>query len=362
MDTLRAFISGRYGLDPVGLSKFATTSSVLVRITRRYWRGQKVMGQAEVTVENRKVEEAAATQPRWKLLPTKVRDQFAALDAAVDMLIRTHCVYPKADPDGPTPLLTGGGNYAVDAANWPSVQASLRQAQAAWGAAADSWCTADGYEEFHSLLKAQIGDADYERVVELVPARDKLRTKFGLDVAVLPIRLAEDVGGDAGAEAGREAVVVELIEAAVRRPREEAAAAWLSLADQLAVPDGVGGLDPVRPTRRSADGTETSVGRQVPVRSLAAVRRDTLALFRAERYVDGELRSRAEAVLAELPEAADALNAHRKKLSTDDPAAVNLSKLLRAAAASALDESAMCRALEAAVTQASPLPSEVNST
>lgn len=348
--TFKKFLADEYSTDPTGISRFATTACKLVRITRRWWRGYKMMDKAEVTIAGEQIRDKITTKPRWKLIPDEVKEEFANLERSVDMLIQANCVFSSEDADdGRQPLLTGGGNYAVDTANWPRVQQLLRRAQQAWAEAADKWCTDDGYVSFHALLKEQCGDADYERVKDLVPKATKLRRRFGLDVVVLPIKLAEDVGGDPDAEAGRRTAITELIEAAVRKPREDAAAAWRALADQLVEPHGTDLR--ARIYWREVGGQTVPGARRIQGKSLTAARRGTDALDRAARYLDPDLRRAAAAVAAELPKENEdgPAKALAAKMNSDDALALRVGKILLAAVAAAEDESGMCAGVAEAI-------------
>lgn len=347
MNNFKKFLDAEYTSDPAGLSRFATTACKLVRITRRWWRGYKTMDKAEITVAGEQVKADNTTQPRWKLIPDEVKDEFVNFEKSVGLIIESNCVFAQEDENGRQPLLTGGGYYAVDTANWPRVSGMLRAAQAAWGACADKWCTDDGYQEFHALLMAKYGD-DYAKIKDLVPPAKKLRRRFGLDVVVLPIRLAEDTGDDPDAEAGRRAAITELIETAVRRPRDDAAAVWRALADQLV--EEVAGVVTAKTLWREVDGQKTATARRVQGRSVAAARAATDSLFaRSARYLDQVLVDVANQIKAALPAGEGPAKAAAAKLNLDNAFALSVGKMLLSAAAAAEDESGMCLGVANAV-------------
>lgn len=355
MSIFKKFLDKEYRADPTGLSRFATAACTLVRINRRWWRGYKTMDKAEITVAGEQIKSDNTTQPRWKLIPDQVKEEFVNFEKAVDILIRANCVFASEDENGRLPLLTGGGNYAVDAANWPRVKALLRQAQQKWGECADRWCTDDGYKEFHQLLKDKYGETDYDRVRDLVPPAKKLRRCFGLDVVVLPIRLAEDVGDDPDAEVGRREAITELLETAVRRPREDAAAAWRNLAEQLVEFDNGRQALVARTVWRTVDGQKTPGARRVQGRSVAAARAATDALSaRSGRYMEPALVDAVQAVLGEIPAGDGPAKSAAAKLNMNDTDALRVGKMLLDAAAVADDEAGMCLGVADAVKSARP--------
>jgi hypothetical protein len=358
MTTFKKFLDDEYTTDPSGLSRFAANTCKLVRITRRWWRGYKTMDRATVAVAGEQIKQDNITQPRWKLIPDEVKEEFTNFEKSVDLLIRAHCVFAREDDEnGIQPLLTGGGNYAIDTANWPTVKTLLRKSQQAWGECADKWCTDDGYQELHRLLKEKIGEADYERVKDLIPSAKKLRRRFGLDVVVLPIRLAEDVGDDPEAEVGRKLAITELIEVAVRTPREDAAAAWQSLADQLVETTPAGNLQALVVWRQTKkDGPVSPTSRRVQGKSVTAARKATDALNRAARYLDPDLVAAAQLIRTELPEEDGPAKSVAAQMNSDDSLAVRVGKMLLDGVAAATSEAGMCLGVSDAIRTARSSP------
>jgi hypothetical protein len=113
MNDFKKFLDAEYTSDPAGLSRFATTTCKLVRVTRRWWRGYRTMDRAEITVAGEHVKADNATQPRWKLIPDEVKEEFANFDRSVDLIVKSNCVFAQEDENGRLPLLTGGGYYAA---------------------------------------------------------------------------------------------------------------------------------------------------------------------------------------------------------------------------------------------------------
>lgn len=343
----RRWLEESYAENPAAVGAFANRSCKLVRVSQRWYRGHKVVADdTTVTVGGEAVGSEATTRPRWKLLPKAVADEFADLGRGVENLLTLHCASGADDDDGRRPLLTGGGNYAVAAENWPRLWALLEAAREAWARAADRWTTDDGYAEFHRLLAEQLGEADYKRVKDLVPVRDRLRAKFALDVTPLPVRLVVDSDDPAERKAAAGAVV-ELLEAAVRRPREAAADAWLALALQLVEGDGTKALDP--PARNGRAGS-----RSVRGQSVRAARRAVTALHAWHGYLDDALLGAAAAVRAELPDEAAAAGEVAKKLNRSDDEALRVGRILLKAARAAADEAGMCAGLGRAMAGRKP--------
>lgn len=346
----REFLRRTYAADPAAVGEFANQSCVLVRVNQRYFRGQKIVtDDATVAVKGETVGENAVTRPRWKLLPDKVGKEFQEFGRAVDLLLSVHCATGGEDDEGGRPLLTGGGNFAVAAETWPRLSRILDSLAEAWGKAADRWTTEDGYAEYHRLLREQLGDADYARVKELVPDRTALRARFELKVQILPVRLVTDATNPAVREAAADAVT-ELLDAAVRKPREAAAAAWRSLAFQLVVEESGGRVVPYTPPPvHYKDGTVRNRGRGVQGKSIETAVRGGVTLKAWAAYLDDSLAEALQAVTAELPTAADAARQFAQKLNSEDVEAVRVGKLLLTAARAAENEAGMCEGLARAL-------------
>jgi hypothetical protein len=346
---LREWIAKEYAADPAGVGGFARKSCRLVRVHRRQYHGRPQVVDAAVEVGGKKVDEGAVTRPRWKLVPDPVRVQFAALETTLDVLIATHGS-TGAESDETSPFLLGRGVYVIDAAAWPVVERALTVVQEKWAAAADRWCTEDGYDEFHARLKEQLGEADYTAAKDLVPGRAALRRKYGLDFTPVHVRLVPEPGdapADASALAG---TVVEVLEAAVRRPRERAKAPWAALADQL-VTSGADGTPTVRKRVRTdkTTGKTTVVARGVRGTSVVSAR-EAADVVTAHPMVEAELRDAAKAVARELPGTEAEATQIAKKLNADDIYAVNVGRILTTAIMTADDETLMIKAVAAART------------
>lgn len=358
MSAFRDFLDGTYAADPAAVAEFASSALTFVRIRRRWWRGYRKAAEAEVAVGGEKVDKAT-TRPSWKLCPDQVLDEFRAFGDAVDRVIGQYCFVPGDDDEtgaavAAAAVLVGNGRYAVDSAVWPRLAGVLADVERKWGEAADRWTTEDGYARLHAALGEQLGAATYDLVKDLVPDRHALRARFGLDYRVAPVRIAPPTpGAAAAARASHRAELVDLLDLAVRAPREAAAGVWDGLAARLVAGDPP---EPVRPTRPGADGQPVPTTRRISARTLLPARRATEDLGRAERYLDEPLRAVRDRVLAELPAAADALSAVAEILNTDDTAAARVGKLLLTAAAAARDEAGMCAGLGAALARSADPP------
>jgi len=349
--TLDDYIKKTYAADPVLAARFANTFYRLAHVSRRWWRGYKVMGQdSEVRLSGVKLNDEATTKPRWKLIPDVMKDEFLTLERTVDQVLSMYCVSGSGEQNDTKPVLTGGGNYAVQADNWARVRQILRVTQERWAEAADKWCSEEGYEKLHDELKVQLG-TDYDRAKDLVPPRDELRSKFGLVVREVPVRIVEEPAADAQGDDDRLAVFAELVAGSVRRPRVEMAEAVDSLARQL-VADGPLGPAPRRRTRENKDGSKTDIGRGVTGRAVLAARRAVDATARCGRAADAPFLKAAAAARAELPDAEDAARITASRLNADDAEAVRVGTLLLAAAVVAADEKSMCDAVAEAFAPA----------
>lgn len=345
--SLDEFIRKTYTADPTGAVRFANDSYQLVHVTRRCWRGYKTMNDAVVALDGKSVDARATTKPRWKLMPDRMKDEFATLDNGIDQLVATYCISGKNTADG-TPVLTGGGNYAVLADNWPHVRRLLKRYQKVWSETADKWCTDDGYERLHEHLKEQIGEDDYARAKDLIPKQQDLRAKFGLIVREIPVRIRDERDVTEDVQSDRMEAFAELIASSVRIPREEAAEAWRNLANQLVTANAAGELVAFRRLVQR-DGTPTDRGRSVGGPAILAARRATDATARCGRAVDLAFQEMIRLVSMALPDESGAARAVALGLNSDDAAAVSIGKLLLEAAAVAVDEGSMCNAVAAAM-------------
>lgn len=340
MGKLKDFVNQTYANDPLMAVRFVNRTNRLVRIGKHYWRGRRQVADGTVNVSGRAVGEGAVTKPSWKLLPRAVGDEFANFEKAVDELVKSMCVSSTNVAGENQPLVFGGGVYAVDVGRWPELNSKLKVLQAKWDEAANSWCTDDGYRRFHEELKEQVGETEYANVEKLVPPASKLRASFWLEVTPLTFQLTEQVG-DPDEDRGRLTAVSELVEAAVKGPREEAAAAWNSLAAQMVQVEN-GKMSAYRPTRDNRDGTKTSTSRRIVSASVVNARKALDGLARCARFHDPDLISATAAVARET--SADPAVATRlvQTLNSDDAEAVRVAQILIAAAEVAADEARMC--------------------
>lgn len=354
MNRLREFLRENYDANPLGAIRFVNRTCRLVKIGRHWWRGRKTITSDKVTVTAgaTDVDEKARTTPSWKLLPDKVKEEFAAFERSIDAAIREMCISgpPEAGSDVEQRLVFGNGVYAIDVAQWPTAASLIADIQAAWGAAADKWCTEDGYEEFHDLLKEQVGDTTYEKVKDLVPKRDKLRGRFWLEAYPLAFRLAEDVG-EPSENAVRKDATVELIEAAVREPRETAAETWRGLAGQMVEVNG-NQIKARRPERTNPKtGEVTSTNRTVKGDSVAAARRSYDVLARATRFHDRSMKLILPGIRAELPDDKPSQARVAVTWNGNDEEVVRVSTILLHAADAITDDTNMIGGVISAMSQ-----------
>lgn len=336
----RRWLAEQFRADPVSVGKYAATACRPVRVTRRWWRGQRVMdAQAEVKLGVNEVAAGARTQPRWRLIPDDMKLEFQKLDRAVDRVVSRYTV----DGDDAVPLALGDGVYVIDAAELPDAQRRLSELQEAWGRSADRWTTEDGYARLHEQLAAQMGDASYKEAKALVPDRHRLRAAFGLIVRPLAVRLVPDAADDPATRAAVEGNTVALLAAAVVRPREQLAAGVSALAGRLCEPDAAAGFRPLKPTRTVA-GAAREVSRTVTADAVAAARRAVDEFAPYAPRTDPRLRHAWGAAAAELPAegAPDALAAVAARLKVQDADALRVGIILTKVAEAARDETGMC--------------------
>lgn len=352
MSVFRDYLNTAYAADPAGMSRFVSAAVTLIRVKRRYWRGYRKMQKAEVREDGNELDDTVSTRPSWKLCPKEVLDQFQTMDKQVDDLLGVYCFVPAAEDDdedavdaSAATILVGGGRYAVDTGVWPRLEKLLGTIQKTWAEAADGWATEEGYARFLELLKLQVGDGTYARVKDLVPDRNKLRARYGLYYRKAPVRFVDDVPADKTGAEDLRGELTDLLDLAVRRPREEAAETWEALAAKLLNPDGTA----VRPVRARKGQPPTAGNRALQGKTLAACRDATAALDRAVRYMDATLLCKVSAVRRAIPDTAAEAGVWAKTLNADDTEAIRFGKLLLEAAAAARDETGMCEGLSSAM-------------
>jgi hypothetical protein len=294
------------------------------------------------------VNENAVTNNSWKLSPNEPIKEFMGFSTAVDDILESYTVSPKEDEEGnmSATVLVGGGRYLVDSSVWPRLQELLHKVQEKWSEAADRWCTQEGYDQIHALLKEQRGEL-YETVKELIPDRHSLRTRYGLDFRTAPVQILSDTASTT-AEAGRRDELVDLLEMAVRVPREAVADKWDKFAQNL-VDTKDGQLVARKPVRIDKAGNSKAAKRSVPPASIASLREATETLCRAERYLDPDLLFLRNKILSELPAEPKLAEEVAKILISNDEEALRIGKLLYDAAAAARSEANMCLGLGNAI-------------
>lgn len=360
----REFVESQYDDDPQQTGRFVLSSYKLVRIIHHAYRGYRKIDNVKIEVGGSEASALSTTRPSWKLIPEAVLAEAEMRQLTTIQVIEPFCQLRRRDRElresgdgSKRPPLFGAGVYMVDARALPGVMRLLRTAQIEYEAAFDRWTTEDGYNEFCDLLKAQMGELDYEKAKDLLPDRHGLRSRYSLDVAVLPFQLSDAISDDPEAEAGRRATTVELFETIVRGPREDAAARWRAFAAQLVAETNDGEHVAQQPIRKKRDGTTTFGSRGVRGLQLEVVRRETEILLhnKGRRTLDAKLVAAATSVLAELPTDPAARTDRAAVLNRDDVEAVRVGKLLLAAAAAAEDESGMCEGLSRALRGEPPL-------
>lgn len=352
MGKLKDFICDWFENDQSAAVRFVNKTVRLVRIGKHWWDGRRKITDGAVQVGDHAVGDEAATRPSWKLVPKELRSEFQSFQKAVEDVVSVSCITSVVSDNETRPLVFGSGVYAVDANLWPRLREELRSLQTAWDEAANSWCTEDGYKRLHAQLKDQVGEKDYEFIGPLVPKADDLRRRFWLEVSVLPFRLSEEVG-DADELSGRARFIAETIEATVKGPRDEAAAAWRGFAEQIVTVDRTSGsVSAYRPTRHNPDGTVSHTARRLRGTSVLAAHRVTRALDRCARFHDPDLIGVLPAILSELTDDESTATRIATDVNTNDAKAVDLGRLFLAAADVAEDETRMCSGVAAALTAA----------
>jgi len=357
MSAFKDYLRRLYTTDPTNLAKYASANIVYLRVARRMWRGVKRISSAKVTADDYAVDDESVTNPSWKLCPREMRKEFQALSDQTDITVERFC-YGSQLTTGPDQeegvsalsILTGGGRYAVDVGYWPMLQMRLAFIEEQWNAAADLWCSEEGYKRIHFLLEEERGKNTYEKIKEHIPDRHTLRTKFSYSVRRAPVVFIEDRNVPQDVEDGRRDELVELIDTAVRQPREQLAQAVQDVCDRLVVFDGVR-LHALQATRVTRNGKTTESPRSVRGTTLTNLKEQLNNTQKIERYINSEFRYKIQLLNQELPDAPDAASEVAKKLNYDDAEAVRLGGIMRDLVAAARDESGMCAGFSAAVAR-----------
>lgn len=358
-DLFRDYLKSTYDKSPNAVGDFVSKAFVFVRIHQRWWRGYRKARDVNVSVDGSDVKDELMTNPSWKLAPKELVTEFQTFSTSVDQAIKQYAFSPGGDDDSAagaaSAVLVGGGRYMVDAVVWPRLENFLKKLGTKWGEAADRWCTVDGHERLLNHLKAQHGEDAYLRIQKLVPKREELRTKFALKFRTAPVKIVSSEETAAAAQTGRRDEMIDLLELAVRTPREEVAAVWEDFANRLAV-RGVAAdneteiWSAVHPTRTDKKSGETrAADRAIRAATILSLRRETAALGRAERYLDPELLVAYHAILQELPDDATAAKVTATALAEEDDPAIRLARLLWIGVEAARDEVGMCAGLRQAL-------------
>lgn len=359
MQSFQDFVREMYKSDPAGVSDFATTSCKMVKIKRSRWRGNRRMKDADVVLDGKKLGETVHTRPGWKLCPSILDKQFTSLEMQIEEVLTRYARSKSGSSDAldeeddtaqEDQILSGNGRYLVDTETWVRVREMLKAFQVKWAETADEWCTVDGYQRLHDELKSEIGDSDYNIVKDLIPEREKLRSKFAIRVSVFPFKLAEESDTeDVETANGRIEAVTELLATAIRRPRLVAAEEWRSVANMLATVDQDGKLQAKRIVRIHKDeyGFETEkVGkRSLRASTLMSLLKVTKEACEPKKLRDSRLEVLAETILKELPDNKEAADKVVKKWNSEDETAVRIAGMLLDAAKKAEDNDEMCQAL-----------------
>lgn len=360
------WLKAEYARHPEAYGDLAQQSLVVVAVSVRRWRGQRLIKAAEVAVSGVPLGvTAVTTQPRWSLVPERVRAEFDAVALGVTDLIESMTANSgqagEDDDEGETSsLIFRRGLHIVDAANWPRLVKLLGVARTQWNRLADDLCTEEGYaalrEDVAKRVRGAIAaegdfkvgaeavDALVAKVVSLVPSPSALRTRFGITFLKLPIRLDQPVESDTP---GGPSVALEAIEVAVRKPREALAKAADAFASQLVEPGPDGKLRAAQPTRKTKNKGVVTVRRSTAGRSVQAAGAAARDFLGFGGFVDPELRAAVEVWAAELPVDAGAADAVAKTLRDDDALALACAEKALKVAALARDESQMCAAVAA---------------
>jgi len=264
--SFREILEDEYAVNPSRLGSLADSAFRLVRVRRKWWRGQRVISDGSVIVGDTAVIGEAVSDPRWNLLPAYVKEEFSALESSVNRVLESYACGGKYASGTGMESLVGNGVYVVDSVVWPRVKSLLDAAADQWGIKADALCSGDGYSRLVTSVRekvaAGIGTTEVtddgrpkaevmvDRAVSLIPRPDELRKKFALSYEIMPVRLAPDQSdSDSDVARGRRSAALDVLESAVRVPREKLASACAKLSQ--AARDAVTG-DAVRSTTLTA--------------------------------------------------------------------------------------------------------------
>lgn len=344
MSVFRDYLRSEYAANPADLGGLADAACRLVRVRRSRWRGYRVARGAEVKVKGEEVPAEAVSKLRWDLLPEATKKVFSAVEKSVKDALDRYATGGRMAQDDETKLssLVGNGVVVVDSLKFPRLKQLLDASAEALAREADDLCTEEGYAKLLEGIRKKVGETHWPGVVSLIPGRDKLRSKFGLTYELLPVRLAPDPDRDEepAAAAGRGNAAMDVLEVAVRQPRERLAEACEHFADVLAHP-APGGT-------RVVGVSDAGRKRVVPAKTVRAVVDEVDAFGGFDRFADDRLREALAQLRSRLPRAAADDAATARHLSADDAAAIDLAGAAAYVARAARDEAGMCAGLAAA--------------
>lgn len=147
---------------------------LLITLNVRCWHGRPQIDEANVSIDTETLTVEDATQPRWKLMPVSWQRQFQKLESKARNLIKVYSVPFKLR-----------GVYVVPIGEADELFGRLRDVRDRYNELVDEFV--DDYDEWTTALRSKLGEARYEKASNHIPDKKRMRKKFGLEWAIVPM-------------------------------------------------------------------------------------------------------------------------------------------------------------------------------
>jgi len=203
---------------------------LLVTMTFNRWRGLYQIDKAQTLSDGKVIPEELSTPGKWKLIPDELNKSLNALESSARSILARRSVSFKLP-----------SVYIVPISAADKLFEDLKRIRLDLEEAADNFCSPQNYKTIlQELFKKVNSDTELFKTVKgLLPSRDKLRSKFGITCALVPIgSLNTDFEDNASefikeAQAETRKFIKESIESMLSEPRKELENALLNLSSIL---------------------------------------------------------------------------------------------------------------------------------
>lgn len=201
-----------------GVLKRVQQHCLLVTLNVHCWQGCPQIEDAYVAYNEQELDTRVSTLPRWKLMPRSWQSKFHGLESKARTAIKTYSV--------PFSLR---GVYIVPLVNAEELFTRLREIRELYIVLVDQFL--EDYDSWIDDLKESLQEA-FETVKGYIPPKQKLKYKFGIEWAIVPMGQPGNTVDDFSiSDLVREAkqtmadMVMSSVETMVQQPRAELAEA-----------------------------------------------------------------------------------------------------------------------------------------